>query len=205
VAAKNYTVSLAAARTLMQQIGIKSAGTQDKDALTKKFGKIKEFVDKDIVAGITDANSKKLLKEVLAAQKEGRTIEVVGDGTPAGLTKGDGEDAPKKADKAAKAGKAEGGEKGEKAAGFKNATGKAGGTGVIATIIECIKAASPKQPVTKEEIGDELERKFPERGRAKMMKTVHIQVPNRLRKEKELDIVNNGSGGYYLSREGKSK
>ena len=60
---------------------------------------------------------------------------------------------------------------------------KSFGVGVISTIAEIIKQAG-KEGITKQEILNELIKKFPDRNAESMKKTINIQVPNRISKEK---------------------
>ena len=55
--------------------------------------------------------------------------------------------------------------------------------GVISTIAEIIKQAG-KEGITKQEILNELIKKFPDRNAESMKKTINTQVPNRISKEK---------------------
>lgn len=57
------------------------------------------------------------------------------------------------------------------------------GKGVIATIVECIENAG-KKGVTKEEILKTLVKEFPDREKTSMKKTIDVQVPNRITKER---------------------
>ena len=73
---------------------------------------------------------------------------------------------------------------------------KATGTrkpGVIAEIITILGEGQH----TKKEIADKLAERFPDRDADKMLKTVNCQVPNRLRREKELVIMQR-SGKYWI-------
>ena len=71
--------------------------------------------------------------------------------------------------------------------------------GVIATIIKAIS----KKPKTKKQILARLVKRFPDREEAKMMKTINVQVPSRLRKDKELNIQKTDKG--YIIKNGKWK
>jgi hypothetical protein len=74
------------------------------------------------------------------------------------------------------------------------------GPGVIGSIIEFIQAASKKEPITKQEMADKLAKRFKDRDRDAMMKTINVQVPNRLNKDKKLNVVKHEKGGYYISK-----
>jgi hypothetical protein len=68
------------------------------------------------------------------------------------------------------------------------------GVGVIATIISLIK---DKGPITKEQILEALIINFPDRKKDSMKNTLQIQVPNRLNREKGLNIKLSEKG-YYI-------
>ena len=61
--------------------------------------------------------------------------------------------------------------------------GEFSGVGIISTIAELVKQAG-KEGITKQEILNELIKKFPDRNAESMKKTINIQVPNRISKEK---------------------
>lgn len=65
--------------------------------------------------------------------------------------------------------------------------------GVIATIAKAIS----KKARTKKQILKVLVKAFPERDPEKMMKTINVQVPSRLRKDKGLNIEK-GANGYLI-------
>ena len=68
---------------------------------------------------------------------------------------------------------------------------KAKKPGVIATIVSTIQDHGP---VTKEKILQVLTKKFPEREPESMAKTINAQVPNRINKEKGLNIIKTEKG-----------
>jgi len=63
---------------------------------------------------------------------------------------------------------------------------KAKGPGVISTIEEVLRKG---KPVTKEQILEVLVKRFPGRDSGSMVKTINVQVPNRIAKEKGLKIT----------------
>lgn len=69
--------------------------------------------------------------------------------------------------------------------------------GVIATIIELLKNATSKKPVTKDAMLKTLTKRFPDRGEDKMKATLSMQVPAGLRTEKGLEVSKN-ENGYWL-------
>jgi hypothetical protein len=79
----------------------------------------------------------------------------------------------------------------------KKEKGKSKGAGVIATVVEMLQ--NSKRPLTHQQIVDKLSTKFPDRSPEGMMKTVKIQVPNRLSKEKGLKIKKDDKGGFIIN------
>lgn len=75
---------------------------------------------------------------------------------------------------------------------------KKSGPGVISTILELIKKTSKDAPITKDFILQELTKAFPDREATRMAKTVNVQLPTRMSKERGVNIVS-GEGGYYLA------
>jgi hypothetical protein len=72
--------------------------------------------------------------------------------------------------------------------------------GVIQTIIDCLKKASSKNPVTKEDILEVLKEKFPDRVESAMKSTVSSQIPSGLRAEKGFEVQKNDKG-YWLPKD----
>jgi len=111
------------------------------------------------------------------------------------------EEKPKKADKPTKEEKADKPtkeEKTDKPKGKKpeKAKGKSG-KGIIATIVSLLEKATKKQPITKAEIIDVLKKEFPDRDVRGMTRTVHVQVPGRISREKfKLGVTEDGKGFY---------
>lgn len=69
--------------------------------------------------------------------------------------------------------------------------------GVIAAIIEILREADAKAPLTKKQITEQLHQRFSEREFKALSRTVGCQVPSRLRSEKELDVQQQDNG-YWL-------
>lgn len=84
---------------------------------------------------------------------------------------------------------ATGGAKPKKATGEKK-------PGIIANIIKSIT----KKHRTKKQILARLEKAFPERDPKKMVKTINVQVPSRLRKDKGLEIEKTDKGYKIISK-----
>jgi hypothetical protein len=70
--------------------------------------------------------------------------------------------------------------------------------GVITRIVELLRAATKKKPITKEEILADLVKQFPDRVPQAMKSTISSQVPSCLKTEKGLIVKTNGKGGYWL-------
>lgn len=75
--------------------------------------------------------------------------------------------------------------------------------GVVARIVEILRAASKKKPVTKEEVLKRLVEAFPERSPQAMKSTVASQIPSCLRIEKGLIVETDKKGGFWLPPEKK--
>lgn len=108
------------------------------------------------------------------------------------------EKSAKKEEKPKKAGKPTKEEKTDKPNGKKpeKAKGKSG-KGIIATIVSLLEKATKKQPITKAEIIDVLKKEFPDRDVRGMTRTVHVQVPGRISREKfKLGVTEDGKGFY---------
>lgn len=69
--------------------------------------------------------------------------------------------------------------------------------GVIDTILSLLQEASEKKPVTKETIVAKLAKAFPDREPDSMAKTVNVQVPTRLGKDKGVQVHKN-ENGYWV-------
>ena len=72
--------------------------------------------------------------------------------------------------------------------------------GVIATILELIT----KKPMTEDQIVAQLVKSFPDRNEVSMRKTVKTQLPNRMAKEKNINIEQDDKGRFSVGT-GKPK
>ena len=72
------------------------------------------------------------------------------------------------------------------------------GPGVIASVLEFLSAASKKKPISKKQIVAKLAKRFPDREAESMAKTVNVQVGSRIAKEKNVKVVKNDDGGYWI-------
>ena len=91
--------------------------------------------------------------------------------------------------------------KGDKPAKKEKAFAK---VGVIQTIIDSLKSASSKKPVSKEDIVKILVDKFPDREERAMKSTVSSQIPSGLRTEKGFEVEKNDKG-YWLAKDAVAK
>jgi len=65
------------------------------------------------------------------------------------------------------------------------------GPGVIATIVEVLKKG---KPVSKDNILAVLVKRFPDRNKDSMAKTINVQVPNRISKEQKIKVKKTEKG-----------
>jgi len=73
--------------------------------------------------------------------------------------------------------------------------------GVIATLITLLRSASKKAPMTKEQLLAGMVKAFPDRQPQAMKSTISSQVPNAMLKEKGLQCLTDGKGGWWLPKE----
>lgn len=184
-AAPTLKVDRAKAKEMLLNLGLKSSAKGD-DA--KVLGALNKLDDSDETAD--PGKHKKLFAKVIGANQNGIEIELTGD-----------DDAP--AEKAAKSnGKEKSNGKAAKPAkkgGKPKGEGPGRGPGVIGKIADILKAASKKNPVTKEDITKQLAKAFPQRSAESMAKTVNVQVPGRIAKEKGLNVRKEGKA-YYVAK-----
>ena len=74
------------------------------------------------------------------------------------------------------------------------------GPGVISSIFELVKKAG-KRGISKDDILKALEVRFPERVAGSMVKTINVQLPKRMSKEKGVTIVKLENGKFALEVE----
>lgn len=72
------------------------------------------------------------------------------------------------------------------------------GPGVISTIFTLIQKA-PKKGVSKDEIYEKLVELFPDRAGEGMKKTINVQIPGRMSKEKKVNIVKLETGNFVIA------
>lgn len=219
-------VKHAALVSLLQELDMPTADKWPENRLQKKLKSLPEFIESEEAEAKT-ADGKKLLKTVLAAIEEeeyititGIPVELAGAGSkeeadPAKAAKEEKtakkakaveeeeeDEAPAKpAKKTAKPAETE--EEDDDApakpkgkAPPKSAGGE-GKPGIIATIVSTVKNATEEKPVSKKGILAVLTKAFPDRDADSMMRTINVQVPNRIKKDKKLNVVKNDKG-YYV-------
>lgn len=77
-----------------------------------------------------------------------------------------------------------------------------GKPGIIASLAEWMAKTTEEKPLSKKQLLDKLVIRFPDRDPDKMSKTIAVQVPNRLNRDKGLNLIKNSEGGYYNSPSG---
>lgn len=187
------------------------------EKITKKMLTLPKNTDKDTDAG--EAALNEMLDDVLKELKDGGDITITEDEAeddeegaeaanegeeepeekPAKKNKkGDKKSAkPEKAEKKSDKGKDKKKGKAKKPAKEKKEP-KEKKPGVIASIVEILKTGSAKKPLTKTQIHDRLKKKFPDRPEASMWTTINIQVPSRLRVDRNV-VVQKNTEGYWVN------
>ncbi len=74
-----------------------------------------------------------------------------------------------------------------------------GKPGIIASIVEFLEAATEESPISKKGMVKKLAKRFPDRNADSMAKTVNVQVPNRIKKDKGLNVCKNDKNQYWIS------
>jgi len=178
-------VSMKAAVKLFVDLGFPTAKKWSSSRLQKKVEGLPDIVDEDTDAG----DSQPLLEQILTALDDGDGVDLVAHEDSVDVADVPDKKATKKAPKSAAKAPA-------KAPAEDN--GKAPKkVGVIATIIECLNGATEKKPVDKPTILEGLVKRFPDRKAEGMMSTINIQVPSRLKTDKQI-VVSKGEGGYWI-------
>ena len=75
---------------------------------------------------------------------------------------------------------------------------KESGPGVIATILTLVRD-SGKSGITKDQMLDKLVEMFPDRAKEGMSKTINVQLPGRMNKEKGVNIKKTEKGAFYIT------
>lgn len=213
---------------LFKELSVDTAGEWDAPKLQKRAeGGLAKYLEP---GQVLEGEVKELFDAIEAANKEQEDITVTDDTapepkkpakkpakeTPAGK--------PAAAPTTANAGKKSGGSGGGKPApaadpapkkkpAAKRAGGwkpgdpplpfdEARGPGVIRSLVDLLKAATPEKPLTKEKAVEELVAKFPDRKSEKIKTTVSNQIPSRLRIVRGIHVWSN-AGGYWIDGDGK--
>ena len=173
----------------LKSIGAKIPWLEDEDKDVEEIEDIEGMEDEDVDDDEDDQDDDEVeeIKTESVPEKSAKKKE-----KPKKADKPTKEEKPKKADKPTKE------EKTDKPKGKKpeKAKGKSG-KGIIATIVSLLEKATKKQPITKAEIIDVLKKEFPDRDVRGMTRTVHVQVPGRISRERfKLGVTEDGKGFY---------
>ncbi len=173
----------------LKSIGAKIPWLEDEDKDVEEIEDIEGMEDEDVDDDEDDQDDDEVeeIKTEPVPEKSAKKKE-----KPKKADKPTKEEKPKKADKPTKEEKADK-PKGKKPEKAKGKSGK----GIIATIVSLLEKATKKQPITKAEIIDVLKKEFPDRDVRGMTRTVHVQVPGRISREKfKLGVTEDGKGFY---------
>lgn len=177
---------------LFAELDYPAAAKWSKKRLQEKLTGLDELVDEDTETETKE--SQKLMESVLKAIEDKTTIELEfgeesgkDDGEEEKESKGKGGKGKGK-EKESKGGKQPKGEKGKGGSSKGKKEKKESGPGVIASIIEFLKGATKTKPLTKKQLVELLAKRFPDRTAEAMEKTVNVQVPNRLRVDKDIEV-----------------
>lgn len=192
------------AQKLFKAMGFSTAGRWGVKNLTSKLNSLSENVDLDEAREAVAEKAEALkapqlpaiLDMIIAALDDEEEIEI-GESDP--KTKKSKKDKKKKDKKSKKDKKKDKKSKKSKGKG-KPAVQRAGGAGVIGSIIEFLGKASEDKPITKNGIVKKLAKRFKDRSAEAMKKTVNVQVPTRLRSDKGLEVQKN-EDGYWLEKD----
>lgn len=178
-------------------LGAKSAGAWNDDRLQQKIQSVGKLYENAVPE---DEDTAKAARKLIKAVTNNEAVEIEDDGgEPARPAK----TAAKKAAEAVGATEDEGdgGEvpaDGGKKKGFPKKAGGTSGPGVIASLLEFLGKASAKKALTKPALLDKLCERFPDRDRDSMSKTVAVQIPGRLAKEKGVEVSGDSKAGFYI-------
>ena len=199
------------AKKIFKALGFQTADSWDCVRLQKKINKLPEIIQDDVEIG--DEKLMRLVDRILDTIQIGKEVIVAKKKSDkkaekTNTKKSSGKTKKSKLDKATGKKKKGGGAKKDKSEKSKKdkskkSKSKATGTkknkmkkvGVIATIVECLENG----PVSKETILKKLCKRFPDRPEEGMKRTIGIQVPTRLRSDKDLDVQRNDKGKYYIA------
>lgn len=223
--AKTFAVGKKALLAILTQLGYKVVEKFTDARILEKVNGLGDLEQEDL-AKVKDPTAKASLKTILATLEKGGKVSIATANAAPVTTKPkvkveeteeeevegeeevlEGEEEEEPAPKV-KPGTKPAGKTPPKAAAEPAKTGtkpaakpapKAKGPGVIATIIGCLKTATAKKPVTKEQIVTKLVDTFPERVEKSMKSTVAAQVPSGLKNEKQIKCETDGKGGWWVT------
>jgi len=193
------TITRNRAIKIFEALGFKTANKWDTARLQKKLIKL------DVLVGGTelDIKTQKRVGEILGAQKKGRIVTVV-DVEKAETNKqleqdvkdAERREADRKAEKKKQAVRKEKGAS-KKKTEKTSATKKQKTPGVIMSILEFVKSHGP---ISEEKILSLLKRRFPDRNPESMGKTIKAQLPNRMSREKSINIKVDNEDRFYIGK-----
>lgn len=193
------TITRNRAIKIFEALGFKTANKWDTARLQKKLIKL------DVLVGGTelDIKTQKRVGEILGAQKKGRIVTVV-DVEKAETNKqleqdvkdAERREADRKAEKKKQAVRKEKGAS-KKKTEKTSATKKQKTPGVIMSILEFVKSHGP---ISEEKILSLLKRRFPDRNPESMGKTIKAQLPNRMSREKSINIKVDNKDRFYIGK-----
>lgn len=184
--------------SLLKTLGFGLADKLDNRRLAGKLSVLIEIPESDRKEKVHKTLYKELLHSIISACEAGKTFAITGEDEMSvpkeKIRKKVKEEVPEKKVNKIKKVKEDPDENKER----KPRAKKVGG--VIATIVDCLKGASKKNPVSKEDIHKTLCKKFPDRSEESMLSTIRTQVPGKLKSDRELVVSTNGEGGYWLPK-----
>jgi hypothetical protein len=214
-----FKCQLETSRALLTALGFAAADKYNTARCQQKLNAIDEIADDEAQAKMKEGTAEfKLMNQLLTAKARGDLIMVInGDDEEEDEPEEKPGKKPGKRGRSAKPSSDEdedddsdddedeekpGKKPGKKPSKDKPApTKRKAGEGVIATIRMCLQGASARNPITKDQILDELKEKFPDKRPDSMKSTINHQVPSYLRKAGH-DVQKNDRG-YWIGKEEK--
>ena len=172
---------------LLKILGFHTAHKMDCARLTEKMNKLSSIIE---LKDCKKPKAKELLKKIFDTTDAGTKIKVY-DPDDKQVEEDFNKHKKNKTKEAAKTKKIPAKEKTKKVGSKGNGKSK---PGVVATIVEMIKA----KPMTKETILDKLSKKFPDRDPKGMSHTVTIQLGSRLKADKGINVKCDDKGRYSI-------
>lgn len=193
---------------IFQDLGFANAPEWDDPEL---FDHVRSVFPKVMFApGKLSDKQKALVREITTARARGQEIRFLSDSSDETPSSG----ATEKKSKKEKPENSSGKKKGKDVAKVKNKGKKSkdkgekpkkkstGMTkpGIIATVIEFLKMASKKKPLTVDTCIQKVLKKFPDRQESSLRNTITSQLSSQLRANKDMDVRKHPEGGYYLGK-----